>query len=74
MGPDMKGYPFMIEVDEASRTIAKALASNKARVTFPWQILLIGRLAINLPGWIIDRLNKPYGVPRFEETETQAES
>ena len=74
MGPDMKGYPFMIEVDEASRTIAKALACNKARITFPWQILLIGRLAINLPGWIIDRLNKPYGVPRFEETETQAES
>jgi short-subunit dehydrogenase len=67
MGANMKGYPFMVEVDEAVKTTARALARNKARVTFPWQVLVLARLAINLPGWLADRVNQPWGVPRLEE-------
>jgi short-subunit dehydrogenase len=67
MGPDMKGFPFMIEVDEAAGTIARALARNKARITFPWQVLLLARIAINLPGFLADRVNKPWGVKPLEE-------
>lgn len=61
--------PFMIDVEQATRTIDKAIARNKARVTFPWQVALIARIIVNLPGWLIDRLNKPYGVPRLEEED-----
>ena len=67
MGPNMKGYPFMVEVDHAARTIARALAKDKPRITFPWQVKLIARMAINLPGFLADRLNKPYGVKPLEE-------
>jgi NAD(P)-dependent dehydrogenase (short-subunit alcohol dehydrogenase family) len=69
MGPGMKGYPFMIEVDKAAAITAKALAKNKARITFPWQVLVIARIAINLPGFLADRLNQPWGVKRLEELE-----
>jgi len=67
MGKNMKGYPFMVEVEQATNTIAKALVRNKARITFPWQVLLLARLAVNLPGFLADRLNKPWGVKPLEE-------
>ena len=67
MGANMKGYPFMIEVDKAAAITAKALAKNKARITFPWQVLLLARIAINLPGFIADKVNQPWGVKRLEE-------
>ena len=57
----------MVEVDHAARTIARALAKDKPRITFPWQVKLIARMAINLPGFLADRLNKPYGVKPLEE-------
>ena len=69
MGEGMKGYPFMIEVDQATKTIAKALARNKARITFPWQVLLLARIAINLPGFLADRVNQPWGVKRLEDLD-----
>ena len=58
--------PFLIPVDKAAAIIARGLARNKARITFPWQMVLITRLAINLPAFLVDRLNKPWGVPRLE--------
>lgn len=61
--------PFMIEVDRTTKTIAKAIARNKARITFPWQVALIARIIVNSPGWLIDRINKPYGVPRLERED-----
>ena len=61
--------PFMIEVDRATKTIAKAIARNKACITFPWQVALIARLIVNSPGWLIDKINKPYGVPRLERED-----
>lgn len=59
--------PFLISAEKAAAIIAKGLARNKPRITFPWQMVLITRLAINLPGFLADRLNKPWGVPRLED-------
>jgi hypothetical protein len=59
--------PFLIDAEKAARIIAKGLARNKARITFPWQMVLITRLAINLPAFLVDRLNKPWGVTRLED-------
>lgn len=63
--------PFILPADKAAAIIAKGLAKNKARITFPWQMVLIARLCINLPGFIVDRLNKPWGVPRLEDNDGQ---
>ncbi|GAB5451941.1 MAG: SDR family NAD(P)-dependent oxidoreductase [Halioglobus sp.] len=52
--------PFLIDADKAATLIARGLAKNKARITFPWQVMLLASLAINLPGWLEDRLNKPW--------------
>ncbi len=59
--------PFLISADKAAAIIARGLARNKPRITFPWQMVLITRLAINLPGFLADRLNKPWGVPKLED-------
>lgn len=59
--------PFLISAEKAAAIIAKGLARNQARITFPWQMVLITRLAINLPGFIVDRINQPWGVPRLED-------
>ncbi|MFT4520539.1 MAG: short-subunit dehydrogenase [Halioglobus sp.] len=58
--------PFLVSAEKAADIIAKGLARNKARITFPWQMVLITRLAINLPGFLVDRINQPWGVPRLE--------
>jgi hypothetical protein len=59
--------PFLISAEKAAAIIAKGLARNKACITFPWQNVLLARLAINLPGFMVDRINKPWGVPRLED-------
>ena len=65
-----KSYmPFLMSSDRAAAIIAKGLARNKARITFPWQMVMIARLCINLPGFIVDRINKPWGVPRLENNQ-----
>ena len=70
--PQLKKFDFfrknrLLPVDKAAAIIARGLARNKPRITFPWQMVLITRLAINLPGFLADRLNKPYGVKPLEE-------
>ena len=59
--------PFLISAEKAAQIIAKGLARDQPRITFPWQMVLITRLAINLPGCLVDRINKPWGVPRLED-------
>lgn len=67
--------PFLVSAEKAAVIIAKGLARNKSRITFPWQMVLITRLAINLPGFLADRFNKPWGVPKLEDqTENTPES
>lgn len=59
--------PFMLPADVAADIIARGLARDKGRITFPWQVMVLARLAINLPYWLLDRLNQPWGVPRLED-------
>jgi short-subunit dehydrogenase len=59
--------PFLISAEKAAQIIAKGLARDKPRITFPWQMMLLTRLAINLPGFLVDRINKPWGAPRLED-------
>ena len=63
--------PFMIPADRSADIIARGLARNKARITFPWQMMLIARLCINLPAFIVDRINQPWGVPRLEDNQAE---
>ena len=61
------GMPFLIPADKAADIIARGLARDKPRITFPWQVMLLARLAINLPAFLRDRINQPWGVPRLED-------
>lgn len=63
--------PFIMPADKAAAIIAKGLARNKPRITFPWQMVIITRICMNLPAFIADRLNQPWGVPRLEESQTE---
>ncbi|MFN3231190.1 MAG: SDR family NAD(P)-dependent oxidoreductase [Alphaproteobacteria bacterium] len=67
LNESMASVPFLIDADKAARIMRRALARNKARITFPWQVRWLAMIAINLPGWLVDRLNKPYGVPRLDD-------
>jgi short-subunit dehydrogenase len=66
-GPDAS-MPFMISSEKAAKIIARGLARNKARITFPWQVLLIARVVMNLPNFLVDRINRPWKVPRMEDS------
>jgi len=59
--------PFVMPAEKAANIIARGLSRNKARITFPWQMTILARLLINLPNAVVDRLNKPWGVPRLED-------
>lgn len=59
--------PFLMTADRAAGIIARGLSRNKARITFPWQMMLIARFASMLPNVLVDRLNRPWGVPRLED-------
>lgn len=59
--------PFIMPADKAAAVVARGLANNRARITFPWQRVVLGRLAINLPQFMVDRLNWPRGVPRLDD-------
>ena len=65
MGPSGADYPFAISAEKTASIMANALAKDKARITFPWQVKVIAGLAQNLPGFLVDRWNKPYGVPEL---------
>ena len=64
---DTSTMPFLISAPKAAAIIAKGLARNKPRITFPWQMILITRIVINLPGFIVDRINRPWGTTRLED-------
>lgn len=61
--------PFLMDVDKAADIIARGLARNKSRITFPWQMVIITRICMNLPEFIRDRLNKPWGVPKLDQNQ-----
>jgi short-subunit dehydrogenase len=48
--------PFFMEAPRAARIIARGLARNRGRITFPWQMVIAGRILVNLPMGMIDWL------------------
>jgi NAD(P)-dependent dehydrogenase (short-subunit alcohol dehydrogenase family) len=68
---DINPYPmpFMLEVDEAARRIARAIELGSSFAVIPWQMGLVGRVLKLLPNWLYDRLfagvkHKPRGLLR----------
>lgn len=46
--------PFMMTADEAAACIKTGIERNKARIAFPWQMLLLSRFIAALPLWLGD--------------------
>jgi len=63
-GNPPSSMPFLMSAEKAAGIIARGLAADKACITFPWQLVLLARLLVNLPAAIVDRLNKPRRAPR----------
>lgn len=58
--------PFLMEADEAARIMAKGLAANKPRITFPWRLAaLVWLMAALPPAWIDGLLSR---LPRKKAT------
>jgi NAD(P)-dependent dehydrogenase (short-subunit alcohol dehydrogenase family) len=58
--------PFILEVDEAARRIARAIDKQVSFSVIPWQMGVVGWLLKRLPCWLYDRLfarapHKPRG-------------
>lgn len=50
--------PFLMQPDRAARIIRKGLARNRGRITFPWQMAVVGWFLRALPDALIDRLGR----------------
>lgn len=48
--------PFMLEVDEAARRMARTIERQSAFAVIPWQMGWVGRVLKRLPNWLYDRL------------------
>ena len=48
--------PFMLEVDEAARRIARVIEQGKSFAVVPWQMAIVGRMLKLLPDWLYDAL------------------
>lgn len=50
--------PFLMQPDRAARIIRKGLARNRGRITFPWQMAIVGWFLRALPDALLDRLGR----------------
>lgn len=48
--------PFLMSPERAAKIIRKALAANKPRIAFPWQMYMLVRFFSALPACLIDRI------------------
>jgi short-subunit dehydrogenase len=48
--------PFLLDVDEGARRIARAIARRPRLAVVPWQMALVSVLLRALPGWLYDRI------------------
>jgi short-subunit dehydrogenase len=48
--------PFILEVNDAARRIARAVDSGKSFAVVPWQLAIVGRMLALLPNPVFDRL------------------
>lgn len=46
--------PFLIPAEKAAEKIKAGLEKNRARIAFPWQMLILSRLIAALPLWLGD--------------------
>lgn len=55
---DINNYPmpFMLEVDDAVRRMARVIRRGSSFAVVPWQMALMGRLLKLLPNWLYDAL------------------
>jgi short-subunit dehydrogenase len=54
--------PFILDVDDAARRMARVIESGTSFAVVPWQMGIIGWLMRRLPNWLYDRLfaNAPH--------------
>lgn len=50
--------PFLMQPDRAARIIRKGLARNRGRITFPWQMAVVGWFLRALPDALLDRFGR----------------
>jgi len=48
--------PFLLDVDEGAKRIARAIARRPRLAVVPWQMALVSMVLRVLPGWIYDRI------------------
>ena len=48
--------PFILDVDDAARRIARAVDAGKSFAIVPWQMAIVGRILAMLPNPVYDRL------------------
>jgi NAD(P)-dependent dehydrogenase (short-subunit alcohol dehydrogenase family) len=48
--------PFLLDVDEGARRIARAIARRPRLAVVPWQMALVSVVLRALPGWLYDRI------------------
>ncbi len=48
--------PFLMDVERASRIMARGLAKNRGRIAFPWPMHVMARIAGCLPSTLMDRI------------------
>ena len=57
--------PFLLDADDATRRIARAIGRATSFAVIPWQMAVVGWLLRRLPNWLYDRLfNKAPRKPR----------
>jgi short-subunit dehydrogenase len=47
--------PFLLELNDATNRIARAIRAGKTEYAFPWQLAFIVRLSRFVPNWLYDR-------------------
>jgi len=50
--------PFLMELDDAVRKIARAIEKRRKRYSFPWQLATIVRLGMIMPIWMYDQISR----------------
>ncbi|MBI3072812.1 MAG: SDR family NAD(P)-dependent oxidoreductase [Deltaproteobacteria bacterium] len=48
--------PFLVEVDDAGRTIARGIAARRRTVAFPWPLATLARVGATLPAPLYERI------------------
>ena len=50
--------PFLMELDDAVKKMARAIAKRRKRYSFPWQLATIVRAGMIMPIWMYDQISR----------------